>query len=131
MVTRFYSGTSEMWEKKKDLVSQSSKIINLNMFHVLVCCKKLETSWFETSWFWGLLQDFVTSWFCGLAWKQYFASFLFRDLVNSLYLLCASLQQFRNFSEIMRSRRKATLLKGYLEITILADRFRIGISIHI
>ena len=71
-----------------------------------------------------LLEDFVTSWFCGLAWKQYFASFQFQYLVKSLCFLCTSLQLFRNFSEKMRPRRIATLLKGHLEMTILAAWYR-------
>ena len=41
-------------------------------------------------------------------------------LISRSHFLCASLQQFSHFSQKMRSRGKAILLKGHLEITILA-----------
>ena len=77
MCPREPSGTWDMWEKKKDLLSTSSKIMNVNIFHVLFYCKKvLVTSWFR-DFLKEFLEDFVTTWFFDLAWKQYFVTFWF------------------------------------------------------
>ena len=97
------------WKLRNDGKETSSKVINRNIFHVLLYWKKI----LRHHDFAGLQ---INVW--SIPWHFHFAVHPKNNI--SCYFNFACLEQFGNFSEKMRSRYKATMPKHRVEIAILA-----------